>query len=193
MIARTAGPVPHFSIRHPTARSLVCYSAVAADACGSPGWRGVHCARRDRTARDRPRAVDAARPPRRGLQHEQPLEFDGVQPIVPEVIDVHEADRVHSPKVARGTPGNVLGTPCPETEGGCGCLKRTRSRSAERNKASGALPRNGNWSRPVQSATLSVPEAAKYLGLSVSRAYQAFRQGRELESCAVRIGTRVNA
>jgi excisionase family DNA binding protein len=43
----------------------------------------------------------------------------------------------------------------------------------------------------VQSATLSVPEAAKYLGLSVSRAYEAFRLGGELESCAVRIGTRV--
>jgi excisionase family DNA binding protein len=43
----------------------------------------------------------------------------------------------------------------------------------------------------VQSATLSVPEAARYLGLSVSRAYEAFRQGGELEACAVRIGTRV--
>ena len=43
----------------------------------------------------------------------------------------------------------------------------------------------------VQSATLSVPEAARYVGLSVSRAYEAFRQGGELESCAVRIGTRV--
>jgi excisionase family DNA binding protein len=43
----------------------------------------------------------------------------------------------------------------------------------------------------VQSATLSVPEAARYLGLSVSRAYEAFRQDGELESCAVRIGTRV--
>jgi hypothetical protein len=36
-----------------------------------------------------------------------------------------------------------------------------------------------------------VPEAAKFLGLSVSRAYKAFRLGGELESCAVRIGTRV--
>jgi len=43
----------------------------------------------------------------------------------------------------------------------------------------------------VQSATLSVPEAARYLGLAVSRAYEAFRHGGELESCAVRIGTRV--
>ena len=43
----------------------------------------------------------------------------------------------------------------------------------------------------VASATLSVPEAAAFLGLSVSRAYQAFRRGGELEACAVRIGTRV--
>ena len=43
----------------------------------------------------------------------------------------------------------------------------------------------------VQSATLSVPEAATYLGVSVSRAYEAFRQVGDLESCAVRIGTRV--
>ena len=43
----------------------------------------------------------------------------------------------------------------------------------------------------VRSATLSVPEAARYLGLSVSRAYEAFRRGGELESCALRVGTRV--
>ena len=43
----------------------------------------------------------------------------------------------------------------------------------------------------VLSATLSVPEAARYLGLSVSRAYEAFRRGGELESCALRVGTRV--
>lgn len=43
----------------------------------------------------------------------------------------------------------------------------------------------------VRSAALSVPEAAEYLGLSLSRAYEAFRRGGELESCALRVGTRV--
>jgi excisionase family DNA binding protein len=43
----------------------------------------------------------------------------------------------------------------------------------------------------VRSAALSVSEAAEYLGLSLSRAYEAFRRGGELESCALRVGTRV--
>jgi excisionase family DNA binding protein len=45
--------------------------------------------------------------------------------------------------------------------------------------------------RSARSGALSVAEAAEYLGLSLSRAYEAFRRGGELESCAVRVGTRV--
>jgi hypothetical protein len=44
--------------------------------------------------------------------------------------------------------------------------------------------------RTVRSATLSVAEAAEFLGLSLSRAYEAFRRGGELESCSVRVATR---